>query len=115
MFTFIQMQEIAQTNYVIFAKNNCPFCTASIKLLDNLVSIGQIKTYLKYTIGEDFDDATLGQLSLWAGWKPDGGQSYPSKPQIFMKGQYIGGNFEFYKSDWNNGINKPNLINPMRF
>ncbi len=115
MFTLSQMQKIAQTQYVIFAKNNCPFCTASFKLLDALVSTGQIVGYVTYILDQDFDNDTLGQLSLWAGWKSDGGQNYPSKPQVFMKGQYLGGNFEFYKSDWNNGSDKPNLVNPMRF
>lgn len=115
MFTLPQMQEIAKTQNVIFFKNNCPFCNASIVLLDTLVEGGHIPSYSVYTLDKDFDNTTLGQLALSAGWEPDGIQAFPSKPQIFIDGQYIGGNFELYNSQWNTGESKPNLKNPMRF
>jgi glutaredoxin-related protein len=50
-----------------------------------------------------------------SGWQPDGSQYVATKPQIFVDGQYIGGNFEFYNSKWNVGENMPNLMNPLRF
>jgi glutaredoxin len=115
MFSFDQLKDISQNSWVMFSKNNCPFCTASYKLFDTLVEMGVIDSYSVYILDKDFDNETLGKLALWAGWTPDGGQSYPSKPQIFMKGEYIGGNFEFYKSKWNLGDGMPNLRNPMRF
>jgi glutaredoxin len=113
--TVEQMQEIANTKNVIFFKNGCPFCNASIVLLDELKSAGKIDEYVVYVLDKDFENDNLGQLARNNGWVADGGQDYPSKPQIFMKGEYIGGNFEFYKSKWNVGEGMPNLNNPMRF
>jgi glutaredoxin len=115
MFTLTQMQEIAKTENVIFYKPFCPFCVAAQKLMEELVKGEILDKYSIYTLGEDFDNETLGQLASEAGWHPDGVQVYPSKPQIFVKGEYVGGNFEFYKASWNVGENRPNLKNPMRF
>ncbi len=113
--TLEQMQEIANTKNVIFFKNGCPFCHASIVLLDALKELGKIDDYTICVLDKNFENAKLGQLARNNGWVADGGQDYPSKPQIFVKGEYIGGNFEFYKSDWNIGEGMPNLKNPMRF
>ena len=115
LLTVEQMQEIADNNYVIFFKNGCPFCHASVVLFEALKESGKITDYTKYILDTDFENSELGQLARNNGWVADGGQDYPSKPQIFMKGEYIGGNFEFYKSDWNIGEGMPNLKNPMRF
>jgi glutaredoxin len=115
MLTLKQLQEIAKIENVIFYKPFCPFCVATQKLMEELVKAGILDKYSIYILGEDFDNETLGQLATEAGWQPDGAQAYPSKPQIFIKGQYIGGNFEFYKSSWNVGEDQPNLRNPMRF
>jgi glutaredoxin 1 len=109
------MQEIAQSQNVIFSKIGCPFCLAANKLLEKLVEAKVLEGYQTYTLDVDYENETLGDLANLTSWKPDGGQSYPSKPQIFINGNYIGGNFEFYQSIWNIGENMPNLKNPMRF
>ena len=110
-----QMQEIADSNYVMFFKTGCPFCNAAQVLFEALNESGAIDDYKVLVLDRDFENAELGQLARNNGWVADGGQDYPSKPQIFMKGEYIGGNFEFYKSTWNTGDGMPNLSNPMRF
>jgi glutaredoxin len=115
MLSFTQMQEIAKTQNVAFFKSNCPFCTASQKLIEALLESKILDSFDIYTLGQDFDNETLTDLVSSSGWQPDGVQSIASKPQIFVQGQYVGGNFEFYKSKWNIEENMPNLKNPMRF
>lgn len=110
-----QMQELANSHYIIFAKESCRFCDASKILFEELKKQEIINNFTIRMLDEDFDNETLCQLVMNNGWLADGGQQYPSKPQIFMKGEYIGGNFEFYKSHWNVGQAKPNLKNPFRF
>lgn len=115
MLNIQQMQEIASTKNVIFYKLNCPFCIAAQKLADALVERNILKDYAIYTLGQDFDNSTLTELVSNNGWQPDGLQYTASKPQIFIQGEYINGNFEFYKSKWNLDEGMPNLKNPMRF
>jgi glutaredoxin len=115
MLTIVEMQAIAKSKNVIFYKQNCPFCTASQKLINQLLESKILDHFEVYILDKDFDNDSLGELAISIGWVPDGGQSYPSKPQIFVQGEYIGGNFEFYNSRWNVGQNMPNLKNPMRF
>jgi glutaredoxin len=113
--TLTEMQNLADTKNVLFMKNHCPFCHAAQKLVEVMKDQGVIDAYDIFTLDTDFDNDTLGELARNNGWVADGGQNFPSKPQIFFKGQYIGGNFELYKSKWNMGEGKPNLVNPMRF
>lgn len=106
---------IEDSQTVVIFKHGCPFCKASTTLLDKLNEDGVISDYTVYYSGEDISNEDLTELVKEYGWEPDGTQLVASKPQIFIKGQYVGGNFEFYKSEWNLGEGKPNLENPMRF
>jgi glutaredoxin len=115
MLSLQQMQEIANSQNVIFYKPGCPFCEAAQKLAEVLVQQQILNEYVVCVLDQDFDNQTLTQLVSPYGWQPDGQQSIAPKPQIFIGGQYVGGNFEFYKSTWNLGPNMPNLNNPMRF
>jgi glutaredoxin len=115
MLDLTQMQEIAKTKNVIFYKDNCPFCHASIKLLEELKKTAMIDDYLVLTLDEDYSNEALGELARSQNWESDSGQLYPSKPQIFLGGKWIGGNYELYNSNWNIGSGMPNLKNPLRF
>jgi glutaredoxin len=115
MLSLIQMQEIAKTQNVAFFKSNCPFCAASQILITTLLESKILDSFEIYMLNTDFDNKTLTDLVINSGWQPDGVQSIATKPQIFLEGQYIGGNFEFYNSKWNVGENMPGLKNPMRF
>ena len=115
MFTIQEMQQIINNQNVIFNKSNCPFCIASQNLFEHMINSGYLDNYKIYTLNEDFDNQTLTDLVSFYGWQPDGVQGFCSKPQIFVQGQYIGGNFEFYNSKWNVGEGCPKLKNPMRF
>jgi glutaredoxin len=110
-----ELKRIARTEYAIFSKANCPFFGPAKNLFDHLVVSKIIPEYSIYILNKDFTNQQLRELCLDFGWQPDGEQDFPSKPQIFMKGEYIGGNFEFYRSSWNIAKNMPNLKNPMRF
>ena len=113
MLTLTQMKEISTTQNVIFYKPNCPFCFASRVLLDKLVANKIINEYHVYMLGEDFDDTTLTQLiEQSTTWKKSDHEQAPSKPQIFLDGNYVGGNVDFYQSSWNVGEGKPNLPLP---
>jgi glutaredoxin len=113
--TLSQMQEFVDSDYVIFAKEYCRFCDAAKILFEELKKQAIIDNFVIRVLDVDFDNKTLSLLAQNNGWIPDGGQGYPSKPQIFMKGEYIGGSYEFHKSHWNVGKGMPNLKNPMRF
>jgi glutaredoxin-related protein len=113
MLSLEQMQEIAKTQNVIFFKKNCPICNASIILFDRLVKDKIIEIYSVFVLDVDFRNSTLGELAFSSGWSATGGEAYPSKPQIYIEGEYIGGNWELYRSKWN--TSGPNLKNPMRF
>ncbi len=115
MVTDQELKHIISTQYVILVKPNCPFCSASYRLFDQLVDSKVISEYSIYSVNYDFSNQQLHNLCTQFGWQPDGDQDFPTKPQIFMKGEYIGGNSEFYRSNWNIGTGKPNLKNPMRF
>jgi glutaredoxin len=115
MLNLAQMQEIAKTQNVIFGKDNCRFCTSSVALMDILVEQKILDSYFYYELNVDFDNETLLQLVLKNGWQPEDIQSVATKPQIFIQGNYIGGNFDFYKSNWNVGENMPNIKNLLRF
>jgi len=119
-----EMKSISKTENVIFYKLNCPFCKAAEELMKELAGLEIIKDYKIYILDKDFDNQTLTDLVIDSGWKPEGIQNFCAKPQIFIQSEYIGGNFEFYKSKWNlgqnqsgmiNGKNSPNRTNPMRF
>lgn len=113
--TLEQMLELTRTCNIAFIKHHCPFCTASIKLLDELKSNKIIDDYIVKILDEDYTNQDLDKLAKAYDWESDSGQAYPSKPQIWIKGEFIGGNFEFYKSEWNLDKNMPKLANPMRF
>jgi glutaredoxin len=115
MYDLQQLQEIVNNKNVIFNKIGCPFCIAAQKLAEVLVEQKVLDEYLVLTLNEDFDNQTLTELVSKNGWQPDGIQFIATKPQIFIQGQYVGGNFDFYKSSYNTGSGKPNLKNPMRF
>ncbi len=128
MLTLEQMQEIAKTENVIFYKQNCPFCKASEYLFEELNKLGIVEDFSVYYLGEDFDNLTLTNLVKGFGWEPDGYQEVCTKPQIFIYGEYIGGNREFYDSKWNIGLDNsgkimvegeeyhtPCIKNPMNF
>ncbi len=115
MLELSQINKIIKNKNVMFAKNNCPFCNASKSLFDKLVDLNCIDHYEILTLNRDIDDQTLTHLVATYGWQPDSNQHTCSKPQIFIQGEYIGGNFEFYNSKWNTGKDFPNIKNPMRF
>ena len=128
MLTLDQMREIAKTQNVIFYKLDCPFCGASDKLFTAMVEKGIVENYNKYYLNKDFTDEMLTDLVKEFGWVGGEYQLNCTKPQIFVQGEYIGGNFELYKSKWNKGVDEsgkleiagveketPNLTNPMRF
>jgi len=109
------LDEIKNQDLVAFFKPGCPFCSASKDLIQTLKDQNILSKVVIYTLDEDFTNETLLEIVNNFGWKPDGIQQYPTKPQIFVKSQYFGGNSDFYKSTWNLGRNMPNLQNPMRF
>jgi glutaredoxin len=113
--TLEQMQELADSKYVIFAKESCRFCDAAEILFEELKKQEIIDDFVICMLNKDFNDTTLTQLVRNNGWVADGGQSNATKPQIFMKGEYVGGSYEFHKSRWNIEEGMPNLKNPMRF
>ena len=128
MFSIEKMRKISQTENVIFHKHGCPFCAASDELFEELVNRGIIESFSKYYLGENFTDELLTQLVKEYGWVGGQYQLNCTKPQIFIAGEFIGGNFEFYKSKWNVGekdtgkikiedqeFEAPHLINPMPF
>jgi glutaredoxin len=126
-----QMLEIAQTENVIFYKPGCPFCAASEVLFKKLQELKIVGDFKIYQLNTDFDNDLILELVKKFDWQPESHQSYPSKPQIFIneagKTEYIGGNFEFYKSRYNLGdkdgkievngktYEAANLTNPMKF
>lgn len=109
MLTSIQLQDIVKTKNVIFFKPFCPYCIAAQFLLDRLVKDQKIQSYQVIMLGNDFDNDTLLELMQTKDWKPTSRGNYPTKPQIFIEGEYIGGNQEFYHSKWNIGQGMPNL------
>jgi glutaredoxin len=128
MLTLDQLKDIAKNENVIFYKLGCPFCKAAEELCKELIEEGVIEEYSVYHLGEDFTNQDLTDLVKEFGWKADGYQEVCTKPQIFMEGQYVGGNREFYLSKWNLGddqtgkikvgdeeIEALNIPNPMRF
>ena len=116
MKTLDQLFEIIKLDKnVIFCKDFCPFCTATTSLINKLVELEQITNHRMLTLDKDFTNSQLKQIVLKYNWFPKGYQEYPTKPQIFVNSEYIGDNMAFYKSNWNLGIDKPNLKNPMFF
>ena len=113
-----------QNEAVIFYKSGCPFCASSEKLLNELTANGTIEGYSTIYVENDISNPELKEIVKEYGWIPDSHQEFPSKPQIFIRGEYVGGNSEFHKSKWNVGgeidingekIQTPNLKNPMAF
>ena len=115
MLTTQQLLDIIKTQNVIFGGNGCPFYKASVQLLDALLNSRIISQYTKLIIDQDYTREQLLEVCVQYNWQPQDGQSYPSKPQVFLDNELIGGNFEFYKSKWNRGELMPNIYNPMRF
>ena len=116
MFNLVQLNNITKTENVIFYKLNCPFCVATENLF--------ISNYKVYFLGADFNNQDLTELVKEQGWKPDDYQEVGTKPQIFINGEYVGGNNELYLSKWNLGEQStgkigdkdaPKMTNPMRF
>lgn len=115
MLNLQQIQEITKSQNVIFGKDNCRFCQASLALCNKLVELKIIDDFVYLNQDQDFDNLTLKQLLLEYNWQPQEFQNTPTKPQVFVQGRYVGDNFEFYKSKWNLGPDMPGLVNPMRF
>jgi glutaredoxin len=93
---------------LILGKPGCPFCKATYELLEDLEKQGIIQSYETLLVKQDYDEETMREVCMKYGWQPD--QKYsPSKPQIFIndgeKVDYVGGNFEFHESRWNQGDN----------
>jgi len=109
------IERIAAGYSVAFFKPGCPFCSASAVLIQALIDTKKVDSFEIYTLDTDFTNETVLEVSSHFGWKPDGIQAFPSKPQIFINKQLIGGNREFYASNWNTGEGFPQLQNPMRF
>jgi len=108
--TFID--EINSGTNVAFFKPGCPFCHAAQELIDILVENKLTAPFTIYNLGVDFDNDTLLDVAHAFNWQPDGIQQYPTKPQIFVEGEFIGGNSEFYTSRWNMGEGMPQQKNP---
>jgi glutaredoxin len=105
-------QIVKDDKNVMFSKPGCPFCAASYVLLDELVKQGVIPNYTKYFNVGDFSDPELTELVTEYGWQKESEyQVNCTKPQIFINGEYIGGNWELYLSKWN----ITGLKNPMPF
>ena len=71
----------------IYSKENCPYCTAAVRLATQLSLLQKNYTYDKYMLDEDF---TREQLL----------EKFPTArtfPQITIDGQSIGGYQEFQK------------------
>lgn len=109
---------------VIFYKPGCPFCAAAEKLLNELTANGIIEGYSTIYVEDDISNPELKEIVTEFGWSPDSHQQFPTKPQIFVRSEYVGGNSEFYKSKWNlaeeleidgEKLKTPNLKNPMAF
>jgi glutaredoxin len=122
--TLEEMRKIAQNENVIFYKPGCPFCVAAENFFKKLVELSIIPNYKIYLLGSAFNNQDLTTLVKEYGWQPDGYQEVCTKPQIFVNGEYIGGNRELHLSKWNVGegntgkirnIDAPKMSNPMRF
>ena len=107
------IQKISAKEPLAMFKPGCPYCTATKSLIDVLTETGIITDFSIFTLGTDFTNETLLEVCLHFGWQSEGFQNYPSKPQVFIEGELIGGNLEFYKSKWNVGAEMPKLQNPM--
>ena len=112
MYSKIQLTQLLETNpNIIFTKNNCPFCVASTKLLDYLVANKAIENYLVLTLDKDFDNETLRDFVTDFGWNQVG-WNYPTKPQTFLQGKFVGDNKALYNSTINQKLSSP-IKNPM--
>lgn len=133
------MRAMVADSNVMFFKSGCPFCEAAETLAKELVSREIISSYKVLLLDQDFSNQDLTDLVREFGWEPLYNQEFCTKPQIFILGQYIGGNREFYQSRWNTGDQEgmvylpqvvvdpqapqtestakpaPKLTNPMRF
>lgn len=119
-----EMKIIAKNENVIFYKPGCPFCVAAENLFKKLVELSIIPYYKICLIDSFSNNQDLTTLVKEYGWKPEGYQEVCTKPQIFINGEYIGGNRELYLSKWNLGeegtgkirnIEAPKVSNPMKF
>lgn len=113
MLTLEQMKEIVKTTNVIFFKDHCPFCETSEHLMNALVDKNIVTEYSVYYLDRDFDNQTLKELVSESGWTAKPFQEFPTKPQIYIQNKYIGGNKDFYLSEFNQSETGPKLTNPM--
>lgn len=100
---------------VVFGKSDCPFAQASLVLIQALKDSQIINDFRMLYLDSDFTNSELKEVMGTFGWQPTGYQEFPTKPQIFINGKYVGDNMQFYLSDYNVGQNKPNLKNPRYF
>jgi len=107
------IQKISANQSLAMFKPGCPYCTATKTLIEALAETGVVTDFSIFILDTDFTNETLLAVSEHFGWQPNGFQNYPSKPQVFIQGELIGGNLEFYKSKWNTGEGMPNMPNPM--
>ncbi len=111
---------------VLFVKRDCGHCSAATKLADRLVRFGLIPDFKEFYLNEDYDISDLTELVLEFGHTLPEDKDNCSTPQVFIDGEYIGVNNDFYRSKWNKGENKsgkleingkeketPNLFNSM--
>ena len=107
------IQKISAKEPLAMFKPGCPYCTATKTLIEALAETGVVTDFSIFVLDTDFTNQTLLEVSQHFGWQSEGHQIYPSKPQVFIEGELIGGNSEFYKSKWNTGEGMPNMQNPM--
>lgn len=118
---------LANQENILFVKESCAFCSTTKKLASKLEETKILKPFEIFTLDIDFSLVELKNLLKNYGWKPTDSSDLVSLPQIYIQGEYIGGNNDFYKSKYNEGdennqievdgklIKTPNKINPMNF
>jgi glutaredoxin len=98
------IDKISQEN-IIFYKPDCEYCAASKDLFDRLIDDEIMDNYSIYYVHRDQDisNMDLKEVVQHFGWEAQDEDAIPSRPQIFIDGQLIGGNEDFYNSRWNLG------------
>lgn len=99
------IQKILTEKNILFYKPGCPYCEASQRLMEALIESEIIQEYSVYYVhpSGDLTNDVLKETVSELGWS--GSQrNYPTKPQVFVHGEYVGGNDDFYNSKWNIGF-----------
>jgi glutaredoxin-related protein len=98
-----QLRIIAKQNYTLFFKYGCKYSKAAMELLQKLKETGVIDSFELLILGDHYDEKGITTLCEDYGIHPSGYNTKVTIPQVFMKGEYIGGNDKFYGSRWNTG------------